>query len=438
MRLQPLTRLVSYARRRRGTLPGSDESQSHATDSTMMLHLPTLLIVSVAMMAMSAALMTFFGRTQRVYRGFWWWTAAQWLGTLGLALQALRETHPSMLPLSNLLLLQWPIVTLGGLRRFFPRHALRVPPLADGLLLAAAYLLWLATWAAGGDTHLRIEAFGAGSCLLHLYSAALTRRLCGFQRSPALNALVATQCIAAAVQALRAVQARFDALPWLARDDVLLASGLVTLMLALAMVYLALLLTHERTARRLLESQRQLRFLADTDTLTEVPNRRHFYELATKALALSAAGKASLVMFDIDHFKQINDRFGHAEGDEALREVARCARGTLRSRDVAGRIGGDEFAMLLPETTTAEAMSVAQRVASRLDEVHGDKSGVLLSLSFGVVLVRQGENIADALHRADQALYEAKRQGRSRAVSAAGSSADPVFGESHRMGLGAH
>ena len=90
----------------------------------MMLHLPTLLYVSVAMMAMSAALMTVFGRTQRVYRGFWWWTAAQWLGTLGLALQVLRESHPALLPLSNLLLLQWPIVTLAGVRRFFPRHAL--------------------------------------------------------------------------------------------------------------------------------------------------------------------------------------------------------------------------------------------------------------------------------------------------------------------------
>jgi diguanylate cyclase (GGDEF)-like protein len=142
-------------------------------------------------------------------------------------------------------------------------------------------------------------------------------------------------------------------------------------------------------------------------------------------------------MFDIDHFKQINDRFGHAEGDEALREVARCTREVLRARDVAGRIGGDEFAMLLPETTAEEAMSVAARVATRLDELHGGDQGAALSLSFGVVLTRGGENIADALHRADQALYEAKRQGRSRAVTATGTEAEPVFGESHRMGLGA-
>ena len=404
----------------------------------MNLHLPTLLYASVAMMAISAALMTLFGRTQRVYSGFWWWVGAQWLGTLGLMLQAFRDSYPAVLPLSNLLLLQWPITTLIGVRRFYPRHEMRVPALADGLLLAGAFLLWVATWAAGGDLHLRVAAFGAGSCVLFLYSAALTSRLRDFQRSSALKALVTVQYIAAAVQALRVVQASSDSVAWLAGDNLLIASGMVTVTLAMVMVYLALLLTCERTERKLYQSQRQLRFLADTDPLTEVPNRRHFYELATKALALSAPGKASIVMFDIDHFKQINDDLGHAEGDEALREVARCTREMLRGRDVAGRLGGDEFAMLLPETTVNEALAVAARVALRLESAQAERSGALLSLSFGVVLARAGENIADALHRADEALYEAKRQGRSRAVAAFGTPAGPVFGESRRMGLGAH
>ncbi len=402
----------------------------------MTLHLPTLLAASVATMAMSAVLMTLFGRTQRVYRGFWWWTAAQWLGALGLLLQAWAYAHPALLPLSILLLLQWPIVTLAGVRRFYPRHELSLPALADALLLAGAFLLWVATWAAGGSVPARVAAFGAGASVLYGYSAALTARLRDFERSAALKALVSFLCIAALVQALCAVQASLASLSGLA-DDLLLASVIVTVTLALVMVHLALLLTYERTERKLYESQRHLRFLADTDMLTEVPNRRHFYELATKALALSAPGAASLVMFDIDHFKQINDHFGHAEGDEALREVARCTRSLLRGRDAAGRIGGDEFAMLLPETTVDEALSVAGRVAARLDAEQAARRGLPLSLSFGIVLVREGENIADALHRADQALYEAKRQGRSRAVAAFGSQAGPVFGESHPMGLGA-
>jgi diguanylate cyclase len=354
---------------------------------------------------------------------------------LGRLLQVYRDTNPQVLPLSNLLLMQWPIATLVGVRLFYPRHELRVPLLADGVLFAGAYLVWFATWWLRGNVDMRVAAFGAGSCVLYLYSAAVTATLRDFPRSSALKALVAAQCLAGLVQALRAVQAGLASGSTLATDELRLASVLLTVILAVVMVYLALLLTYERTERKLHESQRQLRFLADTDTLTEVPNRRHFYELATKAIALSAPGQTAIVMFDIDHFKQINDRFGHAEGDEALREVARCARDTLRGRDVAGRIGGDEFALVLPETTMTEALSVADRIAMRMDAAPGQPEGMRVSLSFGVVLAREGENIADALRRADQALYEAKRQGRSRAVAAAANEEGLGFGESRPVGL---
>lgn len=402
------------------------------------LHQPTLIVAALAMMAMSSALMTLFGRTQRVYRGFWWWTAAQWMATAGLALQLLRGPYPELLPASNLLLLQWPVVTLIGVRRFYPRQELPVPPSVDVMLLAFAFLLWAATWAAGGDREARIVAFGFGACILFLYSAAITLLLHVRHRSPALQALVALHCVAAAVQALRAANAGLPDVHWLASEDLTLIVGLTTAMMAIAMVYLSPLLTHERTTLKLAESQRRLRQLAYTDALTEVPNRRHFYQLATKALALGGPATAVVVTFDIDHFKHINDAHGHAEGDEALREVARCTRDTLRAHDVAGRIGGDEFAMLLPQTRIDDALAVADRLSARLDRQREASGGVALSLSFGIVLARDGENIADALRRADQALYEAKRQGRRRAVVADGSAASPSFGESRAMGLSAH
>lgn len=406
------------------------------TNTAMTLHLPTLLFVSVAIMATAAALMTAFGRTRRIYPGYWWWTAAQWLVTVGLALQLLREVAPVVLPLSNLLLLQAPMLILLGVRRFYPRHEVRVPLLVDALLFAFAYFAWLAAWSAGADTAPRVTAFGIGSCVLHLYSAALISRLRDFDLSAALRAVVTTQVIAALLHLARAVQPHLDFAPWLAGRDLMLASGLISVLLALVMVYLAMLLTYERTERKLYQSQRQLRFLADTDTLTEVPNRRRFYELATRALALGAPGRSAVVMFDIDHFKRINDLHGHAEGDEALREVARCTREMLRTLDVAGRIGGDEFALLLPETTVEEALAVASRIATRLN-VARPATLPPLTLSVGVVIAHDGENIADALHRADQALYEAKRQGRSRAVAAFAGASGAVFGESQRMGLGA-
>jgi diguanylate cyclase len=402
----------------------------------MTLHLPTLLFVSVAIMATAAALMTAFGRTRRIYPGYWWWTTAQWLATVGLALQLLRAAAPAVLPLSNLLLLQAPILILLGVRRFYPRHEVRIPVLADALLLAFAYLAWLAAWSVGAGTAVRVTVFGVGSCVLHLYSAALIARLRDFEQSTALRALVTAQLVAALVQLARALQPHIDAAPWLAGGDLMLASGLISVLLALVMVYLAMLLTYERTERKLHQSQRQLRFLADTDTLTEVPNRRRFYELATRALALGAPGRSAVVMFDLDHFKRINDLHGHAEGDEALREVARCTREILRGRDVAGRIGGDEFALLLPETSVDEALAVASRIATQLNVARPTLLPPL-TLSVGVVISHEGENIADSLRRADQALYEAKRQGRSRAVAASAGAAGPVFTESQRMGLGA-
>ena len=174
----------------------------------MTLHAPTLILATLATMFMASALMTLFGTTQRVYRGFWWWTAAQWLGTAGLGLQAFRDTHPDVLPLSNLLLMQWPIATLIGLRQFYPRQVLPTPPAADLLLLGLAYMPWLSAWAAGADMNARIVAFGSGACLLYLYSGVITMRFRAYQRSAALKALIVVQCVAALASALRAAEKR--------------------------------------------------------------------------------------------------------------------------------------------------------------------------------------------------------------------------------------
>ncbi|MFY9512551.1 MAG: GGDEF domain-containing protein, partial [Rubrivivax sp.] len=201
------------------------------------------------------------------------------------------------------------------------------------------------------------------------------------------------------------------------------------------MAFVALTLVFERTERQLRDSQRRLRVLANTDTLTNVPNRRHFNELATLALRADGPGSAALLIFDIDHFKRINDRLGHAAGDRALRLVSEAMTEHLRAQDIAGRHGGDEFVLLLRGTPLRDAGHVAARIVQRLQERAEFSTLPPLSLSFGMVQVLGGEGIADALRRADQALYEAKRQGRSRAVAAFGDEDEPVFSESQRLGL---
>jgi diguanylate cyclase (GGDEF)-like protein len=401
----------------------------------MELHLPTLLTVCIAAVASSAGVMTLYAGTQRVYRGFGWWVLAQWLLALGCALHLFRESQPELLPLANLLLLQWPVVVLAGMRHFCARHPSRIPALVDWLLLAFAFLAWLATWAAHGSLAARVAAFAGGACVLHLYAAAMVWRMAEARGSMAMRLLVGIDLAAAAVQLVRFGGALATPGGEDGGNAVLLASGLVVVVSSLVMVYLSLILTNERSERNLRAMHRKLRYLADIDMLTRVPNRRRFHELAGQALAASAGPPCALMMFDIDHFKRINDLLGHATGDEALRQVARCVRDSLRTPDVAGRLGGDEFAVLLPETGVHDAMTVAARIVARLSDRQVAPNLAPVSLSFGVVQLRPAETLDEALRRADQALYEAKRQGRSRAVTAYGEESRPVFGESRSLGL---
>ena len=382
----------------------------------MTLHLPTLLIACIGALAMSAALMTFFGATQRVYRGFWAWTGAQWLLALGLGLNLLRDSQAQILPLSNLLILLWPVLVLSGMRRFHARLDPRLAQHWDWLLFGLVFLAWLATWADQRELAPRVAAFAAGSAALHLYNAVVLRRFGEYRRSAGLRALVWSEAIAALLQVARLAAAATHVRDGTEPGAWLLGSGLVLLLPALMMVYLGLQMSFERNEARLRSVHRRLRFLADTDTLTLVPNRRHFYALARRALGAAGAEPTALLMIDVDRFKNINDSHGHAHGDAALRRVAQCIRDTLRSRDVAGRLGGDEFGLLLTGSNAAEASVVAARIAERLAAQTVAPGASPLTLSFGVVQVAPDESIDLALARADAALYEAKRSGRDRTV----------------------
>ncbi len=179
----------------------------------------------------------------------------------------------------------------------------------------------------------------------------------------------------------------------------------------------ALLLgVHDISAQKSVEER--LRVLATTDGLTGALNRRRFFEVAEEELArASRYGRdVSLAMIDADHFKLINDRFGHATGDEALRRLVTTAQGELRRTDVLARYGGEEIAILLPETPLAAAAATMERVreaiATHVLEHEGQR--VALAVSIGVVQRHQDESLQSLLHRADEALYAAKEQGRNR------------------------
>ncbi len=161
-----------------------------------------------------------------------------------------------------------------------------------------------------------------------------------------------------------------------------------------------------------------MRSLATVDGLTGMLNRRAFFERADGArlLALRLRKPITLLMLDIDHFKQLNDGYGHACGDRALQAFADTARGVLREHDVIGRLGGEEFALVMPGTALEGALEAAERLRIAVTEapVLDCAPGYRMTVSIGVVTIGAGEALTAALARADHALYAAKTGGRNR------------------------
>jgi len=389
-----------------------------------MVHPTDTLGMAAAGLAVAAASLTAFGLRQRRYEGWQCWVAALWLTALGLVASAAAAALLAQ-ALGTALLLQWPVCALVGLRRFHPRQALPGRAWADWGVLAGASLLAAGATLAGPGA----QGLGAAAWLgLHLYVATV------LFMGPAGREFTPVQCLAATVAAAGLV----PALLGLAGADTVhpaLAQGAAAALGGVVLAFVAITLVCERTERQLRDSRRRLRVLANVDTLTQVPNRRHFRELAEHALRRDEPGTAALLIFDVDHFKQINDLFGHAAGDRALALVSSAMLDHLRAHDVPGRQGGDEFVLLLRRTAARDAMRVAGRIVHEVQRRAPLQQLPTVSLSFGVVQVGLGESVAAAMRRADQALYEAKRQGRSRAVAAIGNEDRPVFAESQRLGL---
>lgn len=163
----------------------------------------------------------------------------------------------------------------------------------------------------------------------------------------------------------------------------------------------------------------QLRRLALTDSLTGLSNRRHFFDRGAQELRRAARydRPLAMLMLDIDHFKAVNDRYGHEAGDTVLRDLAQRLRGALRDSDLVGRIGGEEFAALLPETTAEEAVVLAERLRAAVAEAPlGPGLAITASLGVAAAVPAEEEGVDPVLRRADAALYRAKAAGRNQVV----------------------
>ena len=184
-------------------------------------------------------------------------------------------------------------------------------------------------------------------------------------------------------------------------------------------------LTQLETSRRLIEDQNaELRRLASRDAMTGCYNRRAFFEVVETLFATARAGRGPLccLMVDIDHFKQFNDRYGHAVGDKVIQVVARALGAGLRQPDVLGRYGGEEFCIVLPGIAVADAINLAERIRVDIETAaHRAVRDIELppiTCSFGLATIDDDARTIEALiDQADQALYVSKRSGRNRVTT---------------------
>jgi diguanylate cyclase (GGDEF)-like protein len=163
---------------------------------------------------------------------------------------------------------------------------------------------------------------------------------------------------------------------------------------------------------------REARQLADLDALTGLHNRRYFHETLAREVARAHRydRRLALIVFDLDDFKAINDRIGHLAGDAVIAEAAERVRDVVRSADIACRVGGDEFAVILPESALADADQLYRRLQSALTARPVGQAG-RLSFSAGVAELRPDDDPTTFFERADEALYSAKERGKAQVVA---------------------
>jgi diguanylate cyclase (GGDEF)-like protein len=382
------------------------------------MSVPTaLLVITAALSAMMLAIVWSLRRCG--VPGVADWCHANLIVTLALALFALRGQISDLLSivLANAALCWALAMFYAGCVRFTGGQP-RWGRLAAGTLATMAVVVaWRYVFEVFSTRVVAVSAFHAVLCALT--GITLIRRR---PRGRAGNYHLTTAAFALFFAAGHAARGLLSAFSLMGDPYSLQSPGLNTLFLTLGALVMpaltmgAVLMIHDTMVRR-------LEAIANTDGLTGVMSRKAWEEMASRAIAKAGHGNATLalVIVDIDRFKTVNDTYGHAAGDAVLREFAGLAAAQVRAADGLGRLGGEEFAVLLPATRLADALPIAERIRTGAEQQRvriGDLGAtVRYTISGGVAVLRRGESLAQLCARADAALYRAKLEGRNRIVA---------------------
>ena len=387
----------------------------------MGLDIRTLLVVAALVEMAAATALYLLHRSHPEGRGPGWWTIGSVLTFAGLLLLSLRGLIPGIASVvaANVLIMAGLLVHWIGLRRFLRQPGPGVWPFLTILPAMTTALWWW--YSMTPNLGLRIVTI---SFSVALASLLMARDLFGPERRlPVLRFLMLLFLANAAFFLMRATLT----LAYPPRPDFLAADTLTQVtMLYLVIFYFALplsyfLLIHD-------ELRGELHRQASHDHLTGIPNRRAFHMLARHEIgrARRTFDPLSMLLLDLDHFKQVNDRFGHAAGDKVLRDFSSLLTAAVREQDIVCRFGGEEFVILLPGTGPAGALALAERIRSLAESRPVEFSGnrINYTVSIGIALSTTDDmTIESVLERADRALYRAKSEGRNRVSSEAGEAA---------------
>jgi diguanylate cyclase (GGDEF)-like protein len=374
------------------------------------IDLPTLFAVTVFLTATGGLLLLFSWLQNRSTRALAWWGMGYVLGALASALLASSGAVPSAIavPAANALICATYGSMWAGARSFEGRRVRLVWVLAGPAICAAAF----AFDGFAQSAYARVGLVSAISAVYALFSAgelwfARDREL--ISRWPTLGLVVGhagfllarIPLAPALVEAVAAGHAHTTAASVMAFE---------ILFVTFCLPFLRVAMSKERTE---LEQRRA----AMTDALTGIANRRAFFDRGAPLLAWTLADRrsAALLLFDLDRFKEINDTAGHQAGDEVLRGFCALVAASMRPGDLFARLGGEEFACLLPDTTTTQALQAAERVRREFAATRLPALDLNPTVSVGVAMANEaGRTLSVLLATADRALYRAKAEGRNR------------------------
>jgi diguanylate cyclase (GGDEF)-like protein len=376
------------------------------------LDVATLIFVTVFINAMAGGLMIFSWLHSRGVTALLFWGAAYLSGAVAAALLGARDVVPDVwsIAVANALLLSASGLTWCGVRNFDGRPI-------GALEVVGGAVIWLAACSLPSfyaSLHARATL---GSLIAAAYAALIVWDLWRGRRERLMS-----RWLAMGIMAFHGsiILARIPA-TWMATlppDGGLLQLQWLPigifegLFFSFAAAFILLTMAKERAENR----HKRAAFI---DPLTGVPNRRGFFDRAALVLARCREAQApvALLLFDLDHFKRINDTFGHQAGDDTLVAFCRTARATLRSEDVFARLGGEEFVCLMPEASLAMAHASAERIRAGFASVNptAGEGEVHATVSVGMASSEEaGRDLTSLLGAADKALYQAKAKGRNR------------------------